>query len=73
MIRERGDAWFYRASVGYHAAAFVAALWLGPVAAAVFALLLVRAWVLPKRKLTPLRIGVIEIVASLLVLAAAVV
>jgi hypothetical protein len=71
MIRERGDAWFYRASVGYHVAAFVASLWLGPLPAVLFALLLVRAWALPKRKLTALRIGVFEIVASVLVLVAA--
>jgi hypothetical protein len=70
MIRERGNARYRWASIGYHLAAFVGMLWIGPVAVGVFALLLLRASVLPGRRITPVRIGVIEIAASLLVLLA---
>ena len=70
MIRERDNASYRWASVGYHLLALVGAIWLGWAVAAVFALLAVRAWALPGRELTPGRIGVVEIVASLGLLAA---
>ncbi len=73
MIRERGSRAYRRGSIAYHAAALAAAAAVGPVPAAVFALLLVRASALPDRRLQPSRVGVIEIVASVLVLVAAVV
>jgi hypothetical protein len=70
MIRERGSAAYHRASVGYHLMALALAAWLSPALAAVFALLLARAWALPRRPLTPKQVGVIETVACLLLLAA---
>jgi len=72
MIRERGNRRYRRASIVYHELAAVGMLWVSIPAAVVFALLLVRAWVLPGRRVTPLRLGVVEIIASVLVLVAAV-
>nr|WP_236642647.1 YwiC-like family protein [Actinoplanes utahensis] len=72
MIRERGSVPYRRASVLYHLAAVAAAATAGVLPALVFALLLVRAWALPGRPLTPKRVGFVEIGASILVLAAAV-
>ncbi|MET8838213.1 YwiC-like family protein [Micromonospora sp. NPDC004540] len=74
MIRERGSARYRWASLAYHLVALAVAVtagW-GPAVAAVFALLLIRAGVLPGRRLTPLRVGLIEMVGTLLVLAAVV-
>ncbi|GAA1764624.1 YwiC-like family protein [Luedemannella helvata] len=71
MIRERGSVAYRRASVAYHALALAVAAWLGPAFAVVFGLLLVRAIVSPRLSLTPKRVGITEIVASVLVLAAA--
>lgn len=70
MIRERESVSYRRASVAYHGAVLLVAVvaW-GPAVAAVFALLLLRAAVLPGRRLSAARIGVLEIVGSLLVLA----
>ncbi len=68
MIRERDNPAFRRWSVGYHALALAVAAWLGPWVAALFGWLLVRAWVLPRRPMTPLRLGVVEIVNCLLLL-----
>jgi hypothetical protein len=73
MIRERGNVRYRWASIGYHVAALVGVLWIGPVTAGVFALLLLRATVLPGRRITPVRVGLVEIAASLLVLLAVVV
>jgi hypothetical protein len=70
MIRERASAGYRRASVVFHLLAAAAMLWLDPVIGVVFVLLLARAWALPGRRLTPVRVGVLEIVASLLVLLA---
>jgi hypothetical protein len=70
MIRERGSAAYRHASVGFHAAALLVAAVLGPVPAAVFVLLLARAWLLPTRPLTPKQVGLTEIAASALVLTA---
>lgn len=70
MIRERGNEDYRRASIAYHALALGLAAVLGPLPAVVFALLLLRAWILPGRRLSPKRVGIIEIVASALVLAA---
>ncbi|WP_045747588.1 YwiC-like family protein [Actinoplanes rectilineatus] len=71
MIRERGVVAYTRGSVLYHLLAFAAAAVIGVVPALVFALLLVRAWSLPGRPLTPKRVGLIEIGACVLVLLAA--
>ncbi len=73
LIRERDDVRYRWASIGYHVVALVGAIILGAAIAAVFALLAVRAVVLPRWRLSPARIGVIEIVASLALLGAIVV
>lgn len=71
MIRERESVGYRWASAAYHLAVLVvAAVFWGPAVAAVFGLLLLRAVLLPRRRLTPARVGIIEIVGALLVLAA---
>lgn len=72
MIRKRGQSEWVWASVGYHAAwtAVFAALalagWTSWLFAIFFAATTVRAWVLPaigkSRKVTPLQLGIVEIV-----------
>lgn len=69
VIRERGNPAYLRVSVGYHAAALVAAAWLGVCSGALFAWLLARAALLPGRGWTPLRTGLVEILNSALLLA----
>lgn len=64
MIRERGNAAFRRWSIGYHAVALAVAAWISPWAGLLFAALLVRAVVLPGRKLAPKQVGLIEIASS---------
>lgn len=70
MIRERGSLAYRRWSVVYHAAALGLAMWLGPAPAVLFAWLLVRAAVLPRRGLTPKQVGLIEIGNTVLLLVA---
>ncbi|HET8681888.1 MAG TPA: YwiC-like family protein [Micromonosporaceae bacterium] len=70
MIRERGSVAYRRASVAYHVVALGAAAWLSLPVAAVFALLLARAWLLPGRSLAPRHVGLIEIGNCLLLLVA---
>lgn len=70
MIRERGDATYLRWSIAYHAAAVVPAAWLGTAPAVLFGWLLVRAAFLPSRRLSPKRVGVIEIGNCVLLLVA---
>jgi hypothetical protein len=72
MIRERGNVSYYRASVIYHVFAVGVAAFLSIPIAAVVALLLVRSAALPRYRLTPKHVGIIEIVASTLVLITAV-
>jgi hypothetical protein len=72
MIRERGSAGYRWASLAYHLmvlAVAVTAGW-GPVVSVVFGLLLLRAVVLPRWRLTAVRVGMIEVLGALLVLAA---
>lgn len=71
MIRERDDVRYRWASLAWHALALAGAALLGPMPGAVFALLALRAWVLPRHRLAPKWIGIVEIVASVLVLVAA--
>lgn len=71
MIRERGNPVYYRASVGYHLAALAVAATLGGLPlTGVSLLLLVRAIALPRRRLPPKHVGMIEILACGLLLAA---
>lgn len=69
MIRERGNPRYLRFSIGYHLAALVAAALVDVLLAPVFLVLLIRAWLLPPRRLRPAQVGVIEIACSALVLA----
>ena len=69
MIRERDDPAYRRWSAGYHVVALVLAGWLSPWAGALFAWLLVRAVVLPGRRLSPKQVGLIEIANSVGLLA----
>jgi hypothetical protein len=69
MIRERESTGYYRASVGYHAAALVPAGLLSPWLLVPFALYLARAVALPRRRLRPAQVGVVEIVNSVLLVA----
>src|SRR5690606_29339101 len=70
MIRERDSAAYYRASVAYHLVILAVAAWLRAPVAILFTGLLARACLLPKRRLTPKQIGILEIVASALLLVA---
>ena len=72
MIRERGNVAYHRISVVYHVLALALAACLGAPLAVLFAVLLVRAAVLPRYRLTPKHVGIIEIASSVLVLTAAV-
>lgn len=71
MIRERDSRGHHRLSVGYHAAVTVAMVWVSWWLAALFALLLVRAVVLPGRGLTPKQVGLAEILANVAVVVVA--
>jgi hypothetical protein len=68
MIRERENPSYHRASVIYHVLALAVASLLTIPIAAVFVLLLTRAAVLPRYRLTPKHVGIIEIIAATLVL-----
>jgi len=78
MIRERGNAAYQRWSVGYHTLALAVVSttalallgWLGVVWAAVFGWFLLRAQLLPGRRLAPKHVGLIEIGNCVLLLAA---
>lgn len=71
MIRERDSRPHYWLSVGYHAAWTVAVAWLSWWLAGLFALLALRAAVLPGRGLSPKQVGVGEIVANIAVVVVA--
>ncbi|SCL15329.1 YwiC-like family protein [Micromonospora inyonensis] len=72
MIRERDNPAFHRLSVIYHVLAFAGAASLGVTLAVVFAVLLARAAALPRYRLAPKHVGIVEIGTSALVLLAAV-
>ncbi|BCL14587.1 membrane protein [Micromonospora sagamiensis] len=72
MIRERDNPAYHRISVIYHVLAFAVAACLDITLAVVFAVLLARAAALPRYRLTPKHVGIIEIGTSALVLLAAV-
>lgn len=71
MIRERDSQPHYWLSVGYHAALTVAVAWLSWWLAGLFALLALRAAVLPGRGLSPKQVGIGEIVANIAVVVVA--
>ena len=66
MIRERGNRRMWWASVGYHAAIVVPTAWVDPWLGALFAVLAIRAALVPRRwpTLSPRAVGVGEVVAS---------
>lgn len=67
MIRDRGDVGRYRLSVTYHVTACLPAALASPPFGVLFVALALRAAIVPKRwpGVTPARIGIGEIVASL--------
>jgi hypothetical protein len=67
QIREKGNERFLRASVAVHAASTAIVLTLSPLLALVFALLTVRAAVVPRFSLSPKQIGIAEVVGVLAV------
>ena len=67
MIRERDSRTYYRLSVGYHVVVAVALAWVSLWLAGLFALLAVRAAVLPGRGLSPKQVGIGEILANVAV------
>ncbi len=69
MIRERGSVRYRRWSVGYHLAAVAVVAVVDLLLVPVFLVLLIRAGLLPARRLRPAQVGAVEIVCSLLVLA----
>ena len=71
LIRERGSLRHYGLSVGFHGLATLAAIPAGSALVLVFALLTVRAAVVPAFAVSPRRAGMGEIAATLAVAAAA--
>ena len=64
MIRERDNPRFLWTSVGFHAASALLLAVLAPWVAAVFVVLTVRAWWVPRLGWTPKQVGIAEIVAT---------
>ncbi|HEX6246664.1 MAG TPA: YwiC-like family protein [Nocardioidaceae bacterium] len=71
MIRERESRAHYRLSVAYHLAVTVAMAWVSWWLVGLFAVLAVRAAVLPGRGLTPKQVGIGEILANVAVVVTA--
>ena len=71
MIRERGQDRYQWLSALFHGAATVAMTWVDPLLVRVFALLTIRAAVLPAYRLSPKAVGIGEIVATVVVAATA--
>jgi len=71
MIRERDSRPHYWLSVGYHVAAAAAVAWVSWWLAGLFAVLALRAAVLPGRGLSPKQVGIGEIVANVAVVVVA--
>lgn len=67
-IRERENKAMFAASAAFHAAALAVAAWIAPVYGVAFGWYLVRAAGLPRRRMTPPQLGLVEIVSSLLLL-----
>ena len=67
MIRERDEPAYHWLSMLFHAAMTVAMTRVSPWLALVFALLTIRAAIVPAFRLTPKRVGIGEIVATLAV------
>jgi hypothetical protein len=67
MIRERGDERFHWLSALAHGSATVAMTWVSPWLVLVFALLTIRAAVLPAFRGSPKAVGIGEIIATVAV------
>ncbi|MCZ3387733.1 MAG: hypothetical protein LH645_01125 [Actinomycetia bacterium] len=72
-IRERDNPRYRTASIAFHSVGLVVALWIDPLLALPFGFLLIRAVVVPQHGWRPTRIGAVEILGSLIVLAVAIV
>ncbi|HEX6870739.1 MAG TPA: hypothetical protein VF163_06550, partial [Micromonosporaceae bacterium] len=68
MIRERDNPRYRYWSIAYHAGLLVLALWLNLAYAMLAAWLLVRAALLPGRRLAPKHVGLVEILNCVLLL-----
>jgi hypothetical protein len=68
-IRKRDDVRYRRASIAFHSVALAIAIVIEPLLALPFGFLLIRAVVVPQHGWRPARIGAVEIVGSLLVVA----
>ncbi|MGH8826696.1 MAG: YwiC-like family protein [Jiangellaceae bacterium] len=64
MIRERGEVAYLRASIAFHVVAAIVSALIHWSLAVFFGWLLVRSVSFPRHKMSPLRLGVIEIVNS---------
>lgn len=71
MIRERDSKAYYRLSVGYHLAVTAAMATVSWWLVGLFAVLALRAAVLPRRRLTPKQVGLLEVGANVAVVAVA--
>ena len=67
MIRERGDERFHWLSALAHGSATVAMTWVSPWLVLVFALLTIRAAVMPAFRVSPKAVGIGEIIATVAV------
>jgi hypothetical protein len=65
MIRERGDAGYLRASIGFHVLALVAAGLLAPALLVPFGWFLARAVILPRHRPSVKQVGLLELAGSL--------
>lgn len=72
MIRKRGDPKYLRASITYHSLAAVVATVIAWPVTALFAWLLARSVILPRRRRSPKQVGLIEIVNSIALIVAVV-
>jgi hypothetical protein len=66
MIRERGDAGYLRASIGFHVVALAVAGWLTPALLLPFGWFAVRAVLLPRRRVSVRQVGLLELLGALL-------
>lgn len=66
-IRERGNKQFLALSIGYHVGAAAVAAWIATALGAVFILLAARAALVPRLGWSPKRLGIAEIVATVVV------
>lgn len=64
MIRQRGNVSFWWVSVSYHVVVTIVVLWVDFWFAVIFAVITVRAAMVPRYQLRPAQVGVLELVAT---------